>query len=63
MKDSVFRIKHSAEWLYDAGDSMISLEHLRALIANPPAPDPGTHHRFLRFCGCRGRVRDRHVRR
>src|SRR5262249_23586032 len=36
LKDSVFRIKHGAEWLYDAGDSMISLEHLRALLADPP---------------------------
>jgi hypothetical protein len=35
-KDNVFRIKHGAEWLYDAGDSMISLEHVRALIDNPP---------------------------
>jgi hypothetical protein len=25
LKDSVYRIKHAAEWLYDAGDSMISL--------------------------------------
>ena len=24
LKDSVFRIKHGAEWLYDAGDSMIN---------------------------------------
>jgi hypothetical protein len=37
LKDSVFRIKHGAEWLYDAGDSMISLEHVRALLADPPA--------------------------
>jgi hypothetical protein len=36
LKDSVFRIKHGAEWLYDAGDSMISLEHVRALINDPP---------------------------
>jgi hypothetical protein len=34
LKDSVFRIKHGAEWLYDAGDSCISLEHVRALIEN-----------------------------
>jgi len=36
LKDSVFRIKHGAEWLTDAGDSMISLEHVRVLIENPP---------------------------
>jgi hypothetical protein len=36
LKDSVFRIKHGAEWLFDAGDSMIELEHVRALIENPP---------------------------
>ena len=36
LKDSVWRIKHGAEWLYDAGDSMISLEHVRAIIDNPP---------------------------
>ena len=28
LKDSVFRIKHAAEWLYDAGEGMISLEHV-----------------------------------
>src|SRR6516162_3943775 len=32
LKDSVFRIKHGAEWLTDAGDSMISLEHVRTLL-------------------------------
>ena len=37
LKDSVFRIKHGAEWLYDAGDSMISLEHVRRLLVDPPA--------------------------
>jgi hypothetical protein len=36
LKDSVFRIKHGAEWLTDAGDSMTSLEHVRALIESPP---------------------------
>jgi hypothetical protein len=37
LKDGVFRIKHGGEWLYDAGDSMISLEHVRRLLADPPA--------------------------
>jgi hypothetical protein len=32
LKDNVFRIKHGAEWLYDEGDSMISLDHVRALF-------------------------------
>ena len=40
LKDNVFRIKHGAEWLYDEGDSMISLEHVRALIDNPPNTFP-----------------------
>jgi hypothetical protein len=47
LKDSVFRIKHGAEWLYDAGDSMISLESCRALIDNPPALEPGPTTAFL----------------
>jgi hypothetical protein len=33
LRDSVFRIKHSCEWLADEGDSIISLEHVRALQA------------------------------
>ena len=41
LKDSVFRIKHGAEWLTDAGDSMTSLEHVRALIESPPEHLPG----------------------
>ena len=41
LKDSVFRIKHEAQWLYDAGDSMISLEHVRALINDPQVVSPG----------------------
>jgi hypothetical protein len=41
LKDNVFRIKRGAEWLYDEGDSMISLEHVRALIENPPEHVPG----------------------
>jgi hypothetical protein len=51
LKDSVFRIKHSSEWLYDAGDSMISLEHVRALIDNPPARVPGRITAFCDFAG------------
>ena len=51
LKDSVFRIKHGAEWLYDAGDSMISLEHVRALVDNPPAVEPGSRHSICGLCG------------
>jgi hypothetical protein len=51
LKDSVFRIKHGAEWLYDAGDSMISLEHVRALLANPPAVERGRVTGFCDFAG------------
>jgi hypothetical protein len=51
LKDSVFRIKHGAEWLYDAGDSMISLEHLRTLLADPPAYVPGRVSAFCDFAG------------
>ena len=36
LKENVFRIKHDAEFLYDAGESMISLEHVRALLEHPP---------------------------
>jgi hypothetical protein len=51
LKDSVFRIKHGAEWLYDAGDSMISLEHVRALVDSPPAFVPGSTTAFCDFAG------------
>ena len=51
LKDSVFRIKHGAEWLYDAGDSMISLEACRALIDNPPAFVTGPTTAFCDFAG------------
>jgi phage terminase large subunit len=51
LKDSVFRIKHGAEWLYDEGDSMISLEHVRALIENPPHHIPGLPAGFCDFAG------------
>jgi hypothetical protein len=51
LKDNVFRIKHGAEWLYDEGDSMISLEHVRALIENPPEHVPGRLAAFCDFAG------------
>jgi phage terminase large subunit len=51
LKDSVFRIKHAAEWLYDAGDSMISLEHVRALLADPPKVVAGRVSAFCDFAG------------
>jgi hypothetical protein len=51
LKDSVFRIKHGAEWLYDPGDSMISLEHVRALLADPPAIVAGKVTAFCDFAG------------
>jgi hypothetical protein len=51
LKDSVFRIKHGAEWLYDEGDSMIELEHVRALIDNPPEHAPGRPAAFCDFAG------------
>jgi phage terminase large subunit len=51
LKDSVFRIKHAAEWLYDAGDSMISLEHVRALLDEPPVVISGRMTAFCDFAG------------
>jgi phage terminase large subunit len=51
LKDSVFRIKHGAEWLYDAGDSMISLEQVRALLDDPPAIVAGRVTAFCDFAG------------
>ena len=51
LKDSVFRIKHSCEWLYDAGDSMISLEHVRAAIDRPPSIMVGKTTAFCDFAG------------
>jgi hypothetical protein len=51
LKDSVFRIKHAAEWLYDAGDSMISLEHVRALLADLPKVVVGRQSAFCDFAG------------
>jgi hypothetical protein len=49
LKDNVFRIKHAAEFLYDAGESMISLEHVRALLASPPPALPGKISAFCDF--------------
>jgi hypothetical protein len=51
LKDSVFRIKHGVEWLYDAGDSMMSLEHMRALLADPPKVVGGKVTAFCDFAG------------
>jgi hypothetical protein len=51
LRDNVFRIKHGAEWLYDEGDSMISLEHVRAVIDNPPEYVPGETTAFCDFAG------------
>jgi hypothetical protein len=51
LKDNVFRIKHGAEWLYDEGDSMISLDHARALILNPPEQVSGRPAAFCDFAG------------
>jgi hypothetical protein len=51
LKASVFAIKHDAQFLYDAGDSMISLEHVRALIDNPPEYEPGETTAFCDFAG------------
>ena len=33
LKDNIFAIKHDARFLYDTGTSMISLEHVRGLLA------------------------------
>jgi hypothetical protein len=49
LKDNIFRIKHDAEWLYDEGDSMISLQHVRALIDNPPEHVSGRAAAFCDF--------------
>jgi hypothetical protein len=51
LKDNIFKIKHGAEWLYDAGESMISLEHVRALIEDPPPHSPGRPVAFCDFAG------------
>jgi hypothetical protein len=51
LKDSVFAIKHDARFLYDAGDSMISLEHVRAVIDKPPAIVHGKTTAFCDYAG------------
>jgi phage terminase large subunit len=51
LKDNIFRIKHGAEWLYDEGGSMISLEHVRSLIELPPPFVPGPKTAFCDFAG------------
>jgi hypothetical protein len=42
LKDNIFRIKHGAEFLYDEGSSMISLEHVRGLLAAQRHDGPAT---------------------
>ena len=51
LKAAVFAIKHDCQFLYDAGDSMISLESVRTLIDNPPAFVPGPTTGFCDFAG------------
>jgi hypothetical protein len=51
LKASVFAIKHDAQFLFDAGDSMISLEHVRALFDNPPVHTKGRPVAFCDFAG------------
>jgi hypothetical protein len=51
LKNNVFRIKHDAEFLYDAGEAMISLEAVRALLENPPPHTPGRPVAFCDFAG------------
>jgi hypothetical protein len=51
LKDSVFAIKHDARFLYDADDSMISLEHVRAVIDKPPSIVHGKTSAFCDFAG------------
>jgi hypothetical protein len=46
---STFRIKHLSEFLYDSGESVISLEHVRALLDGPPAFEPGPVGAFADF--------------
>jgi hypothetical protein len=51
LKDNVFRIKHDAEFLYDAGEAMIALEHVRVLLEDPPPHTPGRPVAFCDFAG------------
>jgi hypothetical protein len=53
LKDSVFRVKRGAECLYDTGDSMISLEHVRAVIDKPPPIIAGQFSAFWREAGAK----------
>jgi phage terminase large subunit len=46
---STFRIKDLSEFLYDSGESVISLEHVRKLLADPPAFVPGPIVGFADF--------------
>jgi hypothetical protein len=45
------RDQHDAKFLYDAGDSMISLEHVRAVIDKPPVIVHGKTSAFCDFAG------------
>jgi hypothetical protein len=51
LKNNVFRIKHDAEFLYDAGEAMISLEHTRLSLEHPP---PHSTARPVAFCDFAG---------
>jgi phage terminase large subunit len=46
---STFRIKHLSEFLYDSGQSVVSLEHVRNLLADPPVFTPGPVSAFADF--------------
>jgi hypothetical protein len=51
LKEGVFRIKHGAEFLYDAGESMISLEAVRTLLECPPPHSTARPTAFCDFAG------------
>jgi hypothetical protein len=51
LKSNVFAIKHDAQFLYDAGEAMISLEHVRALLEYPPPHTPARPVAFCDFAG------------
>src|SRR5215510_4588140 len=42
---------HDAEFLYDAGEAMIALEHVRTLIESPPVHIKGRPVAFCDFAG------------
>jgi phage terminase large subunit len=48
---ATFKIKHLSEFLFDAGDSVISLEHVRNLLDSPPQWIPGPKAAFCDFAG------------